>query len=780
LHQALGQLNYCRLTFIPEECGPTTPHSLLVVVVFVAPMFLPGGAVLLIVGTACTRVWAFLPARTTTTTTTNTACRSPKFPSLQRVELAVKPSGGAKTPEYSTWEEEEEENAETTTTRQNAVERSAELESQSIPTPPSDAAVPSNYRRSKGDSRKDDSNKATDTAAVVQYAALPPGTVVQIQVGDVGLARKAWKKRRRSGSPLLLPCSVLNVDRASTVRWNLIYLLEKFGRPSATAAAGGTKGGVQLSLPQLTKRYRSHLKTSLAKQASALGFEDVPSLVRALFNERVQKSYGIDLLVGEGEENDGEVTLQAPVSRLRAQKRANRSPVLQVADDLCEDTLKHTGVVRTRRSEKSTDKEESTNLYQLQPLSAALRVNQREDVEVGNIQTGSMHTAVVFDYDATGDAGAPLITLTLNSSPRDRLKFVSDASQKDIIHHPKYMLHDLSFGDGPMKGKVVRFIKGGALVDCGIGRRAGASPDAKAIRVLGVLKFTEAFVEDSMSELNDDTDSFESDDSMEDWDEILSLDDLIESDLDESANADSDMDLSGLLEFDDVEEDEEVEDITHMFTTEADGSLTYTDPDTGVVEHISAESLADDENEDVVDVFDALNYGEEGDDDDEEDGPVLLSEPAKGTFERTRDSPVRSKRLHIGDEIKVYVRSIAKQSNQIFFTMRSSVSQKKPKEIKAESNKDKKLNRLLKQVGGMRRIRELEGREMDGIVRAISHAGDWLYVEPQEESLPVGVAFGDKSAIEGISQGDGVRIRLEGIDEARGQLALRFLDRLSP
>ena len=88
-----------------------------------------------------------------------------------------------------------------------------------------------------------------------EYGALSPGTVVQVQVGDVSLARKAWKKRRRTGSPLLIPCSVLNVDRQSMVRWNLIYLLEKFGQ--------AREGGVELSATQLSKRYRTYLKSSL-------------------------------------------------------------------------------------------------------------------------------------------------------------------------------------------------------------------------------------------------------------------------------------------------------------------------------------------------------------------------------------------------------------------------------------------------------------------------------------------------------------------------------------
>lgn len=93
-----------------------------------------------------------------------------------------------------------------------------------------------------------------------EYGALPAGTVVQVQVGDLSLARKAWKKRRRTGSPLLVPCSILNVDQRSMVRWNLIFLLEKFGQAQAD--------GIQISASELAQRYRRFLKSSLQASKS--------------------------------------------------------------------------------------------------------------------------------------------------------------------------------------------------------------------------------------------------------------------------------------------------------------------------------------------------------------------------------------------------------------------------------------------------------------------------------------------------------------------------------
>ena len=91
-----------------------------------------------------------------------------------------------------------------------------------------------------------------------EYAAFLPGaaTTLHIQVGDLALARKAWKKRRRSGSPLLVPCSVLDLDRISMLRENMVFLLYKFGTAQ--------KDGVVLSAGDLNQRFKSHLKGKLS------------------------------------------------------------------------------------------------------------------------------------------------------------------------------------------------------------------------------------------------------------------------------------------------------------------------------------------------------------------------------------------------------------------------------------------------------------------------------------------------------------------------------------
>jgi hypothetical protein len=87
------------------------------------------------------------------------------------------------------------------------------------------------------------------------------------------------------------------------------------------------------------------------------------------------------------------------------------------------------------------------------------------------------------------------------------------------------------------------------------------------------------------------------------------------------------------------------------------------------------------------------------------------------------------------------------------------------------------------------------GNVYDGVIKAKSRVGKWYYVQPcvredddmpSEVSWPVGVANTLTEVTEGqvigstqnnsYSVGDHVRVRLDGIDERRGQLALTLMD----
>jgi hypothetical protein len=642
------------------------------------------------------------------------------------------------------------------------------------------------------------------------FSALSPGTVVQIQVPTDAMskARKAWKKRRRSGSPLLVPCSILSVDRLACLRWNCLYLLNKFGQ--VPAKNGGTF--VELNLEQLSQRHKSHLKQSLQSQATLLGFDDVRSLVTDLFSKQVQDTYGVKLV-----EKGDDLLLQAASSKMRSQKRAMAAAIVQVQEGLdgSDSSLEHTGMVRVRNPQ------DSANYYSIQPLSAALRINpinksNNETFETAAIENGSVQSAIVFDYDPVGDAGMPLMTLALNPARvRDRLKMSINPAKRDesIIEGSNYKLDELSVGM-QLEGRVGRLVKGGALIDCGVIR---SRKDKSVAKCWGRLNFRDAVSPDSAQErmdggmYEDDYDEEDEDDEM--YDDEEDLDDIL-----------GQLDLNNI----DLEGDEESEDITHLFEQNEDGSLTYNNPETGESELISTDIDDDDDDasEDITHLFEhapdgsllyedpktgkkhhvytdgdsgditdlfvqhddgSLTYNgsedeiDDFDEDDNERFPIIDESElveARGFQSVLTQAQRRPQLLKVDDVIAVYVKSVSRNSGQLSLTMDPSVQGKSAQDLKRESGVSKRLSRLSKQLGGMKRMKQLLGKECNGIVKAVSNAGDWFYVEPELDNVPVGVASVSEEIRESLARGDGVRIQIVGVDEERGQLAMRILQRV--
>lgn len=624
-----------------------------------------------------------------------------------------------------------------------------------------------------------------ESSPSVQYAALGTGSLVQIQVGDINLARKAWKKRRRTGSPLLVPCSILNLDRSSAVRHNIVYLLEKFG----LARSNNRNAGIKISFPDLNQRYRSHFKFSLQKHASALGFATSQELIEHLLNPQMQETFGIK--IENNGENDQPPFLWSPLSRHRAQKQANLAAVLQFLDEPepLGGSLVHTGLVRNKNQQQNSEQQQQQqsdgNFYRLQPLSAALRVSQKEDVDSGNIQNGSLHSAVVFHYDPTGDAGLPLLTLSLNpsrNSVRDRLKINNNPKHQVpvIIRNPQFQLQDLHMGDGPFTGQVVRLHKGGVWVDCSVGRplpRKASNGEGEMVQVLGFLRFNDTIIKAdkdfddglSVQAISNKRDNHDDDDIVVSTHHHQEVEEDAE---DESLELASFGEPNPLLNVGgDDDEFEEDEDLTHLFEIDINGSLVYNDETTGERRVISSEEdMEEDEEEDEEE--------EDLEENEEMDGPVVFQEPQQLIKPTSGKKQVqRIKRFRIGDELDVFVKSVSTQSGRLLLTLDSTVQGKKPIEVKREGEVEKKLNRLDKQLGGLHRIDELKGMEMDGVVKAISNTGNWLYVQPSSNiGLPVGVAtLAEEISSQGLKQGDAVVVRLEGIDSSRGQLSLKVL-----
>ena len=151
--------------------------------------------------------------------------------------------------------------------------------------------------------------------------------------------------------------------------------------------------------------------------------------------------------------------------------------------------------------------------------------------------------------------------------------------------------------------------------------------------------------------------------------------------------------------------------------------------------------------------------------------------------------------IEAGDEVQVYIMAVSPQSGRFMVTLDSSVKDKKAKDIKLEKRADKRKERLLSKKIREEDIANMIGNVYDGVIKAKSRVGKWYYVQPcvredddmpSEVSWPVGVANTLTEVTEGqvigstqnnsYSVGDHVRVRLDGIDERRGQLALTLMD----
>ena len=633
----------------------------------------------------------------------------------------------------------------------------------------------------------------------------------------------------------------------------------------------------------------------LQKHAKDLGHDIARSLVRELFNRQAQKDLGIRLWLPPMEDGDDEdsrpMWIMAPLSRQRARRMASRAGLLQFRACDQEDSMQHTGILRTRNKTG-----ERKRPHSFLPLSAALRVSHWA-VDRGIIRDGSIHAAVVFSLDRMGDAGSPLLTLSLNPTRgqvRDRLKLKAAGKRHfskdlrfDVVGQVERNLADLKVGDGPFVGKVMRMStrSGAAFIDCGVGRAVSERKGGGVTRVLGMLRFDDLvkaalskddasiemldkrstmtddeaqFIEDSLyadecdEEDNDDDfmtienmagEEFDDDEfDDEEWDEedgdvditdLISIEEGVisykdpatgktiivsESDVGTASEDDeNDTDsmfrglssqerlelLAKVVQDRDIEHSHDAddgieEDITHLISMDEDGVMSYKDPESGktvIMSNSEIEDMEDDDEEDDLfknmtpeerldlissiindrdqrqDDFDSDHDDNDVDDDDDEEEEE--EEGSSVSIPASSDS-FQPPFVKIGDEVEVYIKSVYKQSGRYMVTLDASVQGRKAKDLKKETEAEKKLARLVEHMGGLNRITELEGTECEGVVQAISKTGDWCYVKPSIEDVPVGIAV-LPSGGRALSKGAVVRIQVNGIDESRGQLAMTVI-----
>ena len=494
-----------------------------------------------------------------------------------------------------------------------------------------------------------------------------------------------------------------------------------------------------------------------------MGHSTIVAFLQATIDENFYNEHGVNLIRDEAR---NEFILSSSLSIRLAREAANKAEFVQFLPNVDEPSrMIHTG---TTLQISTVDEKYNTfsSVNDLQPLSAAVRISQA-DVDSNRIQEGMVCNAFILSYDTNGDNGSPLMTCTMDppmtqirdqmkrrayirrqmTAKRDRMKSV-DTANSDSFRD----LTSLKIGDGPFKATIARISSriGAAFVDMDVGRKQTKKHGGGVIKVLGMLKFEDmpldsrecnedeaAIIEASLGSLNDDDD-----------DDITSIDDLF---MDE----------------------EYVEDVSDSYTVDDDGNMYI------VAEDGSKEMLGsingEPEAEDCDDDFAGLTPEERL----HAIGEMLAAEEAAKNKQEKEGRQDLSKLINVGDNVEVYIRSVSKQSGRFMVTTDPSIKGCKSRDLKQEKVANKRLSKLTERMGGeeqFQRMLELVGKEITGQIKAKSKTGDWYYFQPGEENkhLPVGVASSSDS--EHIySPGDEALVRLEGIDQTRGQLSFTLI-----
>jgi len=589
-----------------------------------------------------------------------------------------------------------------------------------------------------------------------ESASLLPGQVVSIRIGDTSLARKAWKKRRRSGSPILVPCTILGMNRELMVKYNLLNLLHRFGKPSIQEDNSKMNNqGVVLTVGAVVKLYKHRLGGDLLKHAKALGYKTIVEYLRGSFDETFFQENGVKLM-RTGPKN--ELALASSLSIRVARESAFKAAFVQfLPGDV--DRMVHSGTTFQIESDEEKYKTiTSLDSAVIQPLSAAVRISQADEIS-NRISTGMECNAFVQSYDINGDNGSPLLICAIDpprAQIRDQVKrraYVrrqiasqkNDANLKSLDGETALELKDLNVGDGPYQATVVNISSrsGAAFVDLGVSRQKGKKHGGGAARALGMLRFEDIVDKEvGFSECTEEEAA------------------VIEASLREDSISG---DLKAILEEDDV---------TDMFTVDEEGNISSIDPDTKEITLLG--SIDDELDEEDLDDDDDMFQGMTPEERLSAIGDMLAVDDSVTEVTNILGSGVPT--LGVGDKVDVYIRGVFPQSGRFMVTTNSNIRDHNLADLKRKKEAEKRLSRLASKVGGeegLQKIFDSVGDEMEGEIKAKSKSGDWYYVQPANDSLPVGIG---KNEVDGsFSSGDKVHIRINGIDETRGQLSLTII-----
>lgn len=587
-------------------------------------------------------------------------------------------------------------------------------------------------------------NAGDDDNQHMECAALLPAQAVQVKLGEIAQARKAWKKRRRSGSPLLIPVEILGLDRTSLVRNNVLAILLKYGNPITNQSAGGLssmddlpRNGVCLSVSKLCKLTERDYCTNLRDNSHVLGFDGVGDMLISLFgggdddssaqdtNTSKSNTYGVKVV--KGQDN---LLLVSKLTKRQAREEVSKVCLAHVgsisaSDDTTDEAsfASHLGTAKVRQDRGPPP------TFTTVPLAAAVRVKQ-EDVEEGRVQSNDLANAFVFSFEQPqstedNEGSSPLLTLALHPPPRraanNKRNQRRQETRANAEENISRKLKSLKVGEGPLKGTVVAVSPraGAAFVDVGVGRERSKRLGGGTTRVLGMLRF-EDFPPSSPSGATVDD---------EDEEESMTIEDLAIEDFEAEWDEASKMSVEEEIEYD---------------------------------------GEAFDEDDDFAGLSPEERLREIG---------IMLDEESASSG----PAPGGSSSLRPGDSVDVYIKAISRQSGRFMVTGDPSIKGKKAKDVKMEKMAQKRMDKLAKSLGGEDGLTDLlssVGLEFTGVVMAASksNAGACYYVQPVDSNLPVGIASCDEQeGAMSLSPGDEVRIRLDGVDEKRGQISFTML-----
>jgi len=319
---------------------------------------------------------------------------------------------------------------------------------------------------------------------------------------------------------------------------------------------------------------------------------------------------------------------------------------------------------------------------------------------------------------------------------------------------------------------------GAAFVDLGVERKRGKRFGGGTAKVLGMLRLDDVLGGGGNGlESGGDGVFVDEEDGIDSW--------FGGEENDEDDDEDEVYNIMDLLTIDE-EGEEVVDDITDLFSVDGDGNISMPESSSDASDVVfESDGYSDDDDDEDEDMF----AGIEAEERLKIIQNILKKEETSATDEdsSSKDSAAF---LCVGSEIDVYIRGVFPQSGRFMVTLDSSIKGRKVKELKREQEASKRLTRLAgkdKGAGGgegLSQILDNVGMECNGTVKAKSNKGDWYYVQPDADDdvgglkFPVGVAQGELNEV--LSPGDRVRVRLDGIDESRGQLAMTLLKNITP